>query len=109
MIAGVSQAMAEQASATAQIAAATGDMRRQSDQASRGIAEQSRAAADISQATRNVAREIALVTRANLEQTAVAREVLEVLAEIRQAGEDAGASGAPGTGLAERIRLLGRA
>jgi methyl-accepting chemotaxis protein len=108
MIASVSQAMTEQSSAAAQIAAATDDMRRQSDQASRGMAEQSRAAADISTATQSVAREIARVTRANVEQTTGAREVLASLGELRRLVEE-GQAGTAGAGLADRIRLLGHA
>jgi methyl-accepting chemotaxis protein len=108
MIGGVSQAMADQSSAAAQIAAAAADMRRQSDQLCRGLAEQARAAADISSATQGVARQIVLITRANREQTAGAGEVLGSLRELRRIASENHAHVDASTELAERIRLLGR-
>jgi methyl-accepting chemotaxis protein len=108
MSASVSTAMAEQATAVGQIAQATEDMRRQSEQTSKGLAEQSRAAADVGSATHNVARQVTAIVRANREQSENAEATLVTLAELRRLGErstkgvrDAGLAPA----LAERARL----
>jgi methyl-accepting chemotaxis protein len=106
MSATVSTAMAEQAAAVGQIAQATGDMRRQSEQTTKGLAEQSRAAADISGATHNVVRQIGLIVRANREQAENAAAALETLGEIRRlherATQEVQTTGA--AALAERAR-----
>jgi len=72
-----------------QIAQAAEDMRRESEQTSKGLAEQARAAAEVSDATRNVARQISLIVRANREQSENAAASLETLTELRRMGERA--------------------
>ena len=95
-----------------QITTATEDIRRQTDQASKGLAEQSRAAADINVATQNVAKQVVLITRANREQSDAAASLLDSLTELKRAGA-ATARGAQDTvaltnTLAERTRTLGQ-
>jgi methyl-accepting chemotaxis protein len=89
MSATVSTAMTEQAVAVGQITAAANDMRRQSEQTSRGLAEQSRAASDISSATQNVSRQISLLVRANREQSENAVHSRASLEELRRISERA--------------------
>ncbi len=112
MIASVGSAMAEQATATEQIAKATQDIRRQSDQTAKGLAEQTKAVSDISDATRNVAKQIAMITRANRQQATDATSVLNTITELKRVGgvalrgaEDTGAIAAS---LVERSRALGQ-
>jgi methyl-accepting chemotaxis protein len=81
--------MSEQAAAIGQIAQSAEDMRRLSDQTSKGLAEQARAAAEVSDATRNVARQISLIVRANREQSENAGAALETVSELRRLGDRA--------------------
>ena len=104
-------AVAEQATASAQLAKAADDIRRETDQTSRGIAEQARAAAEITAATENVTTQIALITRANVEQSTAVEGVAQTFAELRKLAErtarSANDSSSVSASLQQRVAALG--
>ena len=112
MIGTVSTAVSEQATASAQIAKAADEIRRETEQTSRGIAEQARAAAEITTATENVARQVALITRANVEQSRAVDGVAQTLGELRKLAErtarSANDSSTVSAALQQRVQSLGQ-
>jgi hypothetical protein len=89
MIATVTTAMTEQATAMAQISGATDAIRRQTDQTSKGLAEQARAAAALTSASHNVATQVGLITRTNAQQSANLGTLMQNLSEARRIGQGA--------------------
>jgi methyl-accepting chemotaxis protein len=110
LIASVANAMSEQSTAANQISKATDDIRRQSEQTSKGVSEQSKAALDVSAATHNITKQIAFVTRANLDQAAAAADIIELISQAHGISQK-GAGGMRETSmitadLAQKARAL---
>ena len=84
LIASVNQAMSEQASAAVQVSVAANNMRRETEQASKSLAKQTHGLKDMVAATQNTARQLTLITHANLEHSTAAGRLLEQLRNIRQ-------------------------
>ena len=84
MIGHVSKAMSEQSTAATQISAAVQSMRRESDQSARALKEQSRAVHEMASAAQNTTKQIKLITHANRQHSTASSRVLDQLGAIRQ-------------------------
>ena len=84
LVASVAKAMTEQNGAATEITRAAESMRQQSDQAAKALREQARAMKDMSVAAANTAKQIKLITQANREHGRVSGMLLQDMAEIRR-------------------------